>query len=1163
MARWLKTTVDTQGRRTLRFIPQMSTLEARDVPAIFYVDPTLAGASGDTVTFNAGNVNSVPSLILSNDFAYWNANQATANAFPDLATALKVAEANPGPDTIILASGAIPLNNTDLVTLPDGDANVVPITQELTIRGQGAGASVILAQNNTKIDINDGNGLLDDPFTAIFRVAGANAKLIAEDFRLDGNGKLIGAGFQIRDGASADFDGVSISNIIYTPNGQSEGVAILGIGAKAINISNSDINNYGRIGTLLIESTAVISNNVYTGRGAGDYINNAIELNDGAVAIISGNVITSNAGVNAGFQSSGIIVAQGDAGTGPGSGKASESWIIGNTISNNALGITVGSGVADDSILLSRYNNIVGNQIGVDGKFANVPVQADKSWWGDVSGPFAGPGTGTGDPVRGNVVFAPTGSGSASTVAAARQHVMPVVAVTDLSSFVAASKSYIAAITTINSNVNPVGASFLNNNPGTFKFDITFAQPVEGLTLDGITITSTMGGTPVSNLTGSGAAYQLTISGLTGEGTISASVNMRAADNVTTGFLTAASNVSTITVDIPNVAPTLSVIADQSTTPGATVGPLALTVADDADPALVTLSAASSNPALVASGSVVLAGSGGSRTVSFTTTAGAFGNAVITITGTDADGASTTRTFLVEVPNTPATLTMVADQTTTAGANVGPLAFTVADDGGAANVTLTASSSNPALVAPGSITFGGAAENRTISFATSPNTFGTAVITITATDSEGAVTTRSFAVNVPQPANTAPTITGITDRTVVGGTAIAPISFMVGDAETPAANLTVVASSSNPALVPANGLLISGTGANRTVTITPVTGATGTAVITLTVTDAAGLATSTSFALTVEAPLVPPARVPLFAVGSDAGGLPEVAVYGANGKARFTFLAYESAFTGGVNVATADVDGDNVDDIITGAGVGGGARIRVFSGVDGSEIANFFAFDTAFRGGATVAAADLDGDGRAEIVTGAGFGGGPHVRAFKIVNGQPQQILNFFAFDTAFRGGVNVAAGLVGSNTEIVVGAGTSGGPHVRRYNITQTAGSFTATDAGSFFAGPSSFTGGVFVTVGRFGGAVGNSIATSLGATSAPVVTFRSNGSTINAYESSMTAGVRLGAGDVNGDGTDELLVAPGIGGGARIQALTATGTQVLNFFAFNNAERDGYFVG
>jgi hypothetical protein len=81
------------------------------------------------------------------------------------------------------------------------------------------------------------------------------------------------------------------------------------------------------------------------------------------------------------------------------------------------------------------------------------------------------------------------------------------------------------------------------------------------------------------------------------------------------------------------------------------------------------------------------------------------------------------------------------------------------------------------------------------------------------------------------------------------------------------------------------------------------------------------------------------------------------------------------AFVGGVSVATGDVNGDGVTDIVTGAGPGGGPNVRAFSGRDGTLLLSLFAFAPGFPGGTSVAVGDLNADGFADIVTGAGPGG--------------------------------------------------------------------------------------------------------------------------------------------------------------------------------------------
>ena len=83
---------------------------------------------------------------------------------------------------------------------------------------------------------------------------------------------------------------------------------------------------------------------------------------------------------------------------------------------------------------------------------------------------------------------------------------------------------------------------------------------------------------------------------------------------------------------------------------------------------------------------------------------------------------------------------------------------------------------------------------------------------------------------------------------------------------------------------------------------------------------------------------------------------------------------------------------------------GGGPIVRLFTAAGGC-VNQFHAYPADFRGGVTLAAADVDGDGVAEIVTGPGAGGGPIVAAFTPTGVVQAQLL---AFDPAFQGGVFV-----------------------------------------------------------------------------------------------------------------------------------------------------------
>ena len=96
-------------------------------------------------------------------------------------------------------------------------------------------------------------------------------------------------------------------------------------------------------------------------------------------------------------------------------------------------------------------------------------------------------------------------------------------------------------------------------------------------------------------------------------------------------------------------------------------------------------------------------------------------------------------------------------------------------------------------------------------------------------------------------------ISAISDRSVDQDTVVGPIEFSVTDAETPANQLTVIAGAGGTSVFPADGLTLAGSGAVRSITLTPFEATTGTANITLTVIDAGGVRTARSFQVSVNA----------------------------------------------------------------------------------------------------------------------------------------------------------------------------------------------------------------------------------------------------------------------------------------------------------------------
>ncbi len=105
-----------------------------------------------------------------------------------------------------------------------------------------------------------------------------------------------------------------------------------------------------------------------------------------------------------------------------------------------------------------------------------------------------------------------------------------------------------------------------------------------------------------------------------------------------------------------------------------------------------------------------------------------------------------------------------------------------------------------------------------------------------------------------EPSNTAPTISDVASSSTLEDTATGAIAITIGDGESVASLLTLSAISSNPTLVPnlPASFTFSGTGASRTIIISPAANQFGTATITLTVNDG-NLTASDTFELTVNA----------------------------------------------------------------------------------------------------------------------------------------------------------------------------------------------------------------------------------------------------------------------------------------------------------------------
>jgi hypothetical protein len=336
-------------------------------------------------------------------------------------------------------------------------------------------------------------------------------------------------------------------------------------------------------------------------------------------------------------------------------------------------------------------------------------------------------------------------------------------------------------------------------------------------------------------------------------------------------------------------------------------------------------------------------------------------------------------------------------------------------------------------------------------------------------------------------------------------------------------------------------------------------------------------------------------------VAGDSDGSSTVVVYNAATRDEIArFNAFPPDFKGGVRVAVGDVNGDGVADIVVGVGNGRAPTVKVVDGtklnlVDANGMISksallfgFNAFADTYTGGIHVAAADLNQDGRADIVTGRATGQS-RVRVFDGQTGN--QSANFLAFNPNFDGGVRVAAvGQVGGHhAQVIVGQG-SGGGRVKVVDATlmgSVQGNGVINDSAllASFLPYANNTQGVFVSAGDVNGDGFADIVT--GRAGSPTVRVFDGASLHTApftdptklfdflaFSPGFKGGVRVGMAQINGRA--QILAAPGNPGGVPVKIADSSklGTpgwlqpdnQIADaalldsFFVFNN---DGVFVG
>lgn len=153
-------------------------------------------------------------------------------------------------------------------------------------------------------------------------------------------------------------------------------------------------------------------------------------------------------------------------------------------------------------------------------------------------------------------------------------------------------------------------------------------------------------------------------------------------------------------------------------------------------------------------------------------------------------------------------------------------------------------------------------------------------------------------------------------------------------------------------------------------------------------------------------------------VGSGEGMAPTVKVFTAKGKLKpIEFTPFAADNDGGVSVAAGNVDADPAAEIIMAVQQAGEAWVKIYDyNAERTIVDEFKVFGDGFTGGVNVAAGDVDGDGKAEIVASVHGKGGPQVKMYE-ANGTDMNP-GFFAYAEDFHGGVTTAVGKINKDAK-------------------------------------------------------------------------------------------------------------------------------------------------
>jgi FG-GAP-like repeat len=302
-------------------------------------------------------------------------------------------------------------------------------------------------------------------------------------------------------------------------------------------------------------------------------------------------------------------------------------------------------------------------------------------------------------------------------------------------------------------------------------------------------------------------------------------------------------------------------------------------------------------------------------------------------------------------------------------------------------------------------------------------------------------------------------------------------------------------------------------------------------------------------------------RISAFAPGGGAS-FRSFTSFGAEANDRFSFAA-------------GDLVGDARAEIVAAAPTSAGAQVKIIEATSGATLASFAPYGPYGASSVEVALGDVDGDGHLDIVLSALTPDGTEVKA---IDTSGKELDSFYVLDPSIVPGASLAAGDLNGDdkAEIVLGGGPTTAPWPpvangpdQRVDVFRADG----TPVGGFTAYPGLFQGGVRVALADFDHdrrpeivtAPGPGMGSEIGVFSQEWVEGRDRGDRLShflAFEPSFQGGASLAAGDVGGNGDNEILVASGPGRPPEVRVFDLKGRQISSLVPFEAGYQGGLSV-